>query len=140
MGDWSFSMILDGLNVVMEVRINDMESADVPKYGAAGDVELRGDPDAPWLTRMFVQCGVLVVRLCHRPDPVPSLGCLSPQEACGHDGNVYAAECSSWKYVWFGVDCIGGHERLMCWRDSMICRCLRHTPLGTGWSDGAVAE
>ncbi|KAG7393595.1 hypothetical protein PHYPSEUDO_007432 [Phytophthora pseudosyringae] len=32
MGDWSFSMILDGLNVVMEVRINDMESADVPKY------------------------------------------------------------------------------------------------------------
>lgn len=36
MGDWSFSMILDGLNVVMEVRINDMESADVPKYGADG--------------------------------------------------------------------------------------------------------
>ncbi|KAE9037926.1 hypothetical protein PR002_g6296 [Phytophthora rubi] len=32
LGDWSFSMILDGLNVVMEVRINDMESADVPKY------------------------------------------------------------------------------------------------------------
>lgn len=26
-------MILDGLNVVMEVRINDLESADVPKYG-----------------------------------------------------------------------------------------------------------
>ncbi|KAF4139443.1 hypothetical protein GN958_ATG11344 [Phytophthora infestans] len=32
LGDWSFSMILDGLNVVMEVRINDMESVDVPKY------------------------------------------------------------------------------------------------------------
>ncbi|KAF1784086.1 hypothetical protein GQ600_22434 [Phytophthora cactorum] len=32
LGDWNFSMILDGLNVVMEVRINDMESADVPKY------------------------------------------------------------------------------------------------------------
>ncbi|KAL4125334.1 hypothetical protein PRIC2_008919 [Phytophthora ramorum] len=32
LGDWSFSMVLDGLNVVMEVRINDMESADVPKY------------------------------------------------------------------------------------------------------------
>ncbi|KAJ8576247.1 hypothetical protein ON010_g2964 [Phytophthora cinnamomi] len=32
LGDWGFSMILDGLNVVMEVRINDMESADVPKY------------------------------------------------------------------------------------------------------------
>ena len=26
-------MILDDLNLVMEVRINDMESADVPKYG-----------------------------------------------------------------------------------------------------------
>ncbi|KAG1703064.1 hypothetical protein DVH05_007977 [Phytophthora capsici] len=32
MGDWNFSMILDGLNVVMEVRINDMESVEVPKY------------------------------------------------------------------------------------------------------------
>ncbi|RLN49437.1 hypothetical protein BBJ29_000110 [Phytophthora kernoviae] len=32
MGDWNFSMILEGLNVVMEVRINDMESGEVPKY------------------------------------------------------------------------------------------------------------
>ncbi|KAG7400287.1 hypothetical protein PHYBOEH_006424 [Phytophthora boehmeriae] len=32
MGDWSYSMVLEGLNVVMEVRINDMESGDVPKY------------------------------------------------------------------------------------------------------------
>ncbi|POM62774.1 hypothetical protein PHPALM_28021 [Phytophthora palmivora] len=32
MGDWNFTMILDGLNLVMEVRINDVESADVPKY------------------------------------------------------------------------------------------------------------
>ncbi|ETI37672.1 hypothetical protein, variant 2 [Phytophthora nicotianae] len=32
LGDWNFSMILDGLNMVMEVRINDMESAEVPKY------------------------------------------------------------------------------------------------------------
>ncbi|OWZ24865.1 hypothetical protein PHMEG_00048 [Phytophthora megakarya] len=32
MGDWSFTMILDGLNLVMEVRINDVEAADVPKY------------------------------------------------------------------------------------------------------------
>ncbi|KAK1948267.1 SAM50-like protein SPAC17C9.06 [Phytophthora citrophthora] len=32
MGDWNFTMILDGLNVVMEVRINDMESVEVPKY------------------------------------------------------------------------------------------------------------
>ncbi|GLD91637.1 hypothetical protein PINS_up000170 [Pythium insidiosum] len=31
-GDWSFVMILDGTNNVIEVRINDLESAEVPKY------------------------------------------------------------------------------------------------------------
>ncbi|RQM18303.1 hypothetical protein DD237_000069 [Peronospora effusa] len=32
LGDWNCTMILDELNLVMEVRINDMESAEVPKY------------------------------------------------------------------------------------------------------------
>ncbi|KAF1335507.1 hypothetical protein FI667_g1156, partial [Globisporangium splendens] len=34
-GDWRFMMILDGSNHVFEVRINDLESADVPKYDLA---------------------------------------------------------------------------------------------------------
>lgn len=33
-GDWKFLMILEGSNHVFEVRINDLESAEVPKYGA----------------------------------------------------------------------------------------------------------
>ncbi|CAI5745300.1 unnamed protein product [Peronospora destructor] len=37
LGDWSCTMILDELNLVMEVRINDMESADVPKYDFVSD-------------------------------------------------------------------------------------------------------
>ncbi|CAH0477370.1 unnamed protein product [Peronospora belbahrii] len=32
LGDWSFFIILDGLNLVMEIRINEVESADNPKY------------------------------------------------------------------------------------------------------------
>lgn len=32
-GDWKFMMILEGSNHAFEVRINDLESADVPKYG-----------------------------------------------------------------------------------------------------------
>ncbi|KAI9907289.1 hypothetical protein PsorP6_004287 [Peronosclerospora sorghi] len=32
LGDWSFTMILDGLKLVMEVRINEKESDDIPKY------------------------------------------------------------------------------------------------------------
>ncbi|CEG49172.1 uncharacterized protein PHALS_06950 [Plasmopara halstedii] len=37
LGDWNFTMILDGLNMIMEVRINDVESAEVPKYDFAID-------------------------------------------------------------------------------------------------------
>lgn len=32
-GDWHYTMVLDGLNTVFEVRINDIESLDIPKYG-----------------------------------------------------------------------------------------------------------
>lgn len=36
-GDWSFTMFLDGTKYAIEVRINDMETADVPKYDLAID-------------------------------------------------------------------------------------------------------
>ncbi|KAJ0400156.1 hypothetical protein P43SY_007175 [Pythium insidiosum] len=43
-GDWSFVMILDGTNNVIEVRINDLESADVPKYVSVSAQQLLFDP------------------------------------------------------------------------------------------------
>lgn len=39
-GDWKFLMVLEGSNHVFEVRINDLESQDVPKYGARASVGL----------------------------------------------------------------------------------------------------
>lgn len=84
-------MVLEGSNHAFEVRINDLESEEVPKYGAS--LFVLG-------VRIGCHVGLYVgVRSrggVHRPGggphPVPPLGRVPSTEAANHNCDVRAAE------------------------------------------------